>query len=139
MQIVPRILNFERCSIVFTVKGDMRRTVDPVSPRTLSKTSARRAKQIDLPCSPSVAKRKTPFPLTNEHALFFLQLRNADTSRSTLKFLLQLQTHSQPWFFLTRTCPFGPNCILTPFLTFQQGSVYPDPARACVYAGSRMR
>ena len=43
MQIVPRILN-ERCSIVFTVKGDMQRTLDPVSPRTLSKTSARRAK-----------------------------------------------------------------------------------------------
>ena len=68
MQIVPRVLHFERCSIVFTVKGDMQITVDPVSPRTLSKTSARRAKQIDLPCSPSVAKRKTPFPLTNEHA-----------------------------------------------------------------------
>ena len=30
---------------------------------------------------------------------------------------------------VTRTCPFGPNCILTPFLTFQQGSalgiIYP--------------
>ena len=58
MQIVPRILNFERCSIVFTVKGDIQRTVDPVSPRTLS---VRRAKQIDLRLS--VAKRKKPFPL----------------------------------------------------------------------------
>ena len=58
MQIVPRILNFERCSIVFTVKGDMQRTMDPVSPRTLSKTSARRAKQIRLAIEPVGSETK---------------------------------------------------------------------------------
>ena len=79
MQIVSRILNFEHCTIVFTVKGDMQRTVDPVSPRTLSKTSARRAKQIDLLCSPPVAKRKTPFPLTNEHAASPCSFFNSET------------------------------------------------------------
>ena len=78
MQIVPRILHFE-LYLQLKVKGDMQRTVDPVSPRTLSKTSARRAKQIDFPCSPSVAKRKTPFPLTNEHAASPCRLRDADT------------------------------------------------------------
>ena len=65
MQIVPRILHFERCSIVFTVREICR---EQWIRYLREHCSARRAKQIDLPCSPSVAKRKTPFPLTNEHA-----------------------------------------------------------------------